>query len=623
MKKDIEELDFTKDFPPVSTQEWEEVIMRDLKGADYEKKLVWKTVEGLKINPYYRDEHTQNLSVNKHLPCKAPFLRGNKKDNNNWLIRQTIYEDKPEMANKKAMDACSRGAESVSLNVAACHNSGSLEVLLKGLPFDKLEIHFYGASSYIQLSDMLLKVLEKQNVPPESFKGSFNFDSLGYFIANNKFYASPENNFVELSQLYSIMKEKLPQIRVVNINADRIHNNGGLVTHEIAYALAMGAEYLTQLTSKGEDIDEIAQRIEFTFAVGSNYFMEIAKIRAARLLWASLVEAYNPKKEVSKYMRIHSVTSSWNKTLFDPYVNMLRTTTEAMSAAIGGCDTMTVLPFDLTYKNPDNFSERIARNIQIILKEEAYFNKVVDISAGSYYIENLTESLAEASWKMFLEVDSKGGFVKLAESGALTDVLEQAAALKQSEVAKRRRTLVGTNHYPNTDEMMLDKVEPKEIASHLAGKKEIRLSQEFEALRLSTEDFVKRGNARPKVFLLPVGNLAMRKARATFAANFFGCAGYQIIDNIGFKETETAVEAAVSSGAEIVVICSSDEEYETMGVELAKAMRSKSAKTCLVIAGNPANAIDSLKEAGINEFINVRSNLLETLHKFNNILGIN
>ncbi len=623
MKKENEKLSLLNDFPAVSTEAWESVIMRDLKGADYAKKLLWRTPEGIEVKPYYRAEHTDKLSVIQHLPGTSPYVRGLKTNNNDWLIRQDIVEDAPDEANKKALDALKRGAECLSFNVTSCQNFQDMCVMLKDIPLDKINIHYTGASSYIQLSKILGEAAEELGFNISDLKGSFNFDSLGYYLANGSFYASLESNFVEIMQLFNKTKDTTPKIRLVNINGHRIHNAGGLITHEIALALSMGATYLTQLVSRGINIDEAAQRIEFTMAIGSNYFMEIAKIRAARLLWASIVNAYKPQQEISKYMRIHSVSSFWNKTVFDPYVNMLRATTEAMSAAIGGCDSMTVLPFDITYKNPDNFSERIARNLQIILKEEAYFNKVVDVSAGSYYIENLTESLADAAWKMFLEIDEKGGFVGMTETGALSDMLSSAAAFKQEQIAKRRRVLVGTNQYPNSDEFMLDKIQPKTVAGQLTAKKEIRLGQEFEALRLLTEDYVHNGNNRPKVFLLPIGNLAMRKARATFASNFFGCAGYEIIDNIGFKNIEQALEAVQKKRPDIVVICSSDEEYATIGVSLSEKIKADNPKIHVVVAGNPVEAKEPLQVAGVSEFIHIRSNVLDTLQMFNKALGIN
>lgn len=609
------------EFPPVSTEQWEAIIQEDLKGADYEKKLIWKTTDGLKIKPYYRAADLEQSSLPKALPGVAPFVRGRKIQDNNWLIRQDIEDEAPAAANQKAVEALAKGAESVALNVSACTSVADLTTLLKNIALDKVFVHYYGASSYIQLADNLVLAAQGLGFDPHILKGSFNFDSIGYFLSHNKFYASPDSNFVELSLILDKTKRDLPGIKVININADAISNSGGSLTQEIAYALAIGAEYLTHLTAKGQHIDDIASRMQFTFAIGSNYFLEIAKIRAARLLWAVLVQQFNPIKETSAYMHIHSVTSVYNKTLYDPYVNMLRCTTEAMSAAIGGCDSMTVWPFDFIYHSDNKLSERVARNLQIILKEEAFFNKVADAAAGSYYIENLTETISEASWKLFLDTEQKGGFIACAQAGHITETIESYAVKKQDELATRKQILLGTNQYPNYSETMLDKMAPATQTNRINRKKTTRLAQPFEALRLATEDYTAKGHPAPAVFLLTIGNLAMRKARAGFALNFFACAGYQVIDNSGFKAAQEGIKAALSSPAQIIVICSSDDEYAALGPEIIQGIKSADASRIVVIAGNPP-AADALKQAGADEFIHVRTNVLDALNALSRKLGI-
>ena len=609
------------EFPPISTEAWEALILEDLKGADYEKKLVWKTVEGLKLKPYYRAEHIKNLDFTKTIPGKAPFVRGNRKDNN-WIIRQDIDDESPLTANAKAIDALSKGAEAIALNVSFCKSTQDMVSLLKDINLNAVNIHYYGASSYLQLANLLVKATKILDFDSKNLKGSFNYDSLGYLFSHGCFYGSMDSNFIELAQLLDIGKRDFPQIRIININANQIHDSGGSLTHELAYSLAIGVEYITNLVSKGQAIDDVLSMMQFTYATGSNYFLEIAKLRAARLLWSAIAKQFKPKNESSEYMVIHSISSLWNKTIFDPYVNLLRCTTEAMSAAIGGCDSMTVLPFDIAYKSGDVISNRIARNIQIILKEEAYFNKIVDASAGSYYIENLTESIAEASWQLFLAVESKGGFIETAISGEISDAVEMIATRKQEDLALRRQILLGTNQYPNNSEKMLDKIEPKTKASALKGKKEVRLAQSFEALRLATEDYINKGNTVPKVFLLSIGNLGIRKARAGFSLNFFSCAGFEIIDNNGFKTAAEGIKEALKSKAEIICICSSDEEYATAGVEIAQGIKKADADKIIIIAGNPSESIEMLKQAGVDDFIHIKTNVLTALSDISSRLGV-
>ncbi|MDR2791613.1 MAG: methylmalonyl-CoA mutase family protein, partial [Tannerellaceae bacterium] len=386
-------------------------------------------------------------------------------------------------------------------------------------------------------------------------------------------------------------------------------------------------ELLACLTDEGFSPDEVAGKIRFNYGISSNYFMEIAKFRAARWLWAEIVEAYKPKHRRGCQAYLHAQTSAWNMTVYDAHVNLLRTQTEAMSAAIAGVDSMTVMPFDSAYKLPDDFSERIARNQQLLLREECHFDKVVDPSAGSYYIEVLTQSIADRSWKLFLDIEEKGGFYAALRAGEIQTAVSASAAARRKSVATRRETLLGTNQFPNFTETAAAKVEeggkgvdvrnddchcPK--GDTLSALDFSRGASEFEALRLETE----RSGRTPKAFMLTIGNLAMRLARSQFSCNFFACAGYKVIDNLGFETVEAGVEAALKAEADIVVICSSDDEYAELAPAAFKALNGRA---IFVVAGAPACS-DDLKAQGITDFVNIKSNVLETLKDFNRRLKL-
>ena len=320
-------------------------------------------------------------------------------------------------------------------------------------------------------------------------------------------------------------------------------------------------------------------------------------------------------------MHIHVETATWNMTVYDPYVNMLRATTETMSAAIAGAESINVLPTNIAYEQPTNFSERIARNIQLILKEEAHFDKVTDPSGGSYYIENLTEKLAEEAWNLFLEVEEAGGFKQAFKDNLIQSKIDETITARKKKMALRKEVLVGTTQYPNSDEQMDEDIDINRLFK--SQKKDtgngrplriFRIAEEFEAMRLKTDN----SKTTPKVFMLTVGHPAMRSARSQFAANFFAVAGFDIINNIGFDSVEEGYKAAKEAGASIIVLCSSDEEYETFGKELADM---DNGKTMLVVAGNPA-CKDELKKAGIDRFVHVKSDILETLSDIQTELGI-
>jgi methylmalonyl-CoA mutase len=352
--------------------------------------------------------------------------------------------------------------------------------------------------------------------------------------------------------------------------------------------------------------------------VSSNFFMELAKFRAARMLWAQIVEQYKPTCPCAAKMLCHASTSEFNQTIFDAHVNLLRSQTETMSAALACVDSITVTPFDTPYKTPDAFSERIARNQQFLLKEESHLDKVVDPAGGSYYVETLTVSIANEAWKLFLDVVENGGFFAQCNEGKVQASVNESCAKRHTDVARRKEVLLGTNQYPNVNENTNGKIEKTGECKCSCGEQgegglsTKRAASDFEALRLATE----AASNRPKVFMLTIGNLAMRLARAQFSTNFFGCAGYEIIDNLGFNTVEEGVDAALAKGADVVVLCSSDDEYAELAPAAFKYLNGRAQ---FVVAGAPA-CTDDLKAVGINDFINVRSNVLETLKDFNNRL---
>jgi methylmalonyl-CoA mutase len=609
------------EFPPVTTAMWEEQILADLKGADYEKKLIWKTQDGFSVKPYYRSEDLESLDFSRTMPGSSPYVRGAMTNTNQWEIRQDIETEDLAAANTIAVEAVERGAEGIGFNAVGVSSAEDLKVLLKYIELEKTAVHFIRAREYPFITELLTELVRLRTADPAKVRGSLGFDPFNYYLLHGEYYNSLQDNLNEASYLVRKIRGVLPGFRVINVSGDVFHNAGATVAQEIAFALASGNEYLARLTELGLTVDETAPAIQFTFSLGSNYFLEIAKIRAARMLWSTIADAYTPADPGSAAMFVHGTTSLWNKTIFDPYVNMLRTTTEAMAGAIAGCNSMTVLPFDAAYKAPDSFSSRIARNTQIILKEESYFNKVVDPSAGSYYIENLTNIIAEAAWSLFQQIESEGGFLEAAGKGIIREGLEKSAAQRKLDVARRSTFVLGTNQFPNQSERMMEKIADRQAKQY----PELTLrrgAEDFEHLRLHTEQFVANGHDRPKVYLMNFGNLAMQKARAGFASNFFGCAGYEVIDDNSQKSASAGVAAAVAAGARIVVMCSSDEEYGTTGIEIARGLKAVAAETILVVAGNPQELIEELRAAGVDEFIHVRTNALDSLQRFHQALNI-
>lgn len=605
------------EFQAPTTQEWLDKIQVDLKGADFQKRMVWKTNEGFDVQPFYRREDLADLKAVNSLPGEFPFVRGNKTDNNLWFVRQEINVECPKAANEKALDILNKGVDSIGFKVPGKSVSKEfIAELLEGIMPQYVELNFSTCQRHcVELAKVLVEYFKEKNYPLADLKGSINFDPIAKILCKGN---DTSALIAEGKALIETLAE-LPGYKCISINSVALNNAGAYIYQELGYALAWGAEYLNMLTEAGVDATAAAKRIKFNMGVSDNYFMEIAKFRAARMLWAQIVKQYEPKCDCACKMHVCAFTSEYNQTIFDSYVNLLRSQTETMSAALANVDSIVVTPFDKPYEAPTEFAERIARNQQLLLKEEAHFDKLVDVAGGSYTIEHLTDAIAKEGWKLFLAVENAGGFLAEVLNGNIQNAVNASNDKRHADAAKRKEFILGTNQFPNFTEVSEGK-EPVQCACTCGSKGEIatlnkaRLASEFESLRLSTE----KAEKQPVAFMLTIGNLAMRQARAQFSCNFLAAAGYKVVDNLGFKTVEEGVDAAMAAGADIVVICSSDDEYAEYAIPAFKYLNGRA---MYVVAGAPACAED-LKAAGIENFINVKSNQLSTLKEYNAKLGI-
>ncbi len=612
------------DFTAPTRQEWIDKINVDLKGADYQKKMVWRTNEGFNMEPFYRKEDLEGMTQINSLPGQFPYLRGNKKDNNQWYVRQNIKAADPKEANAKALDILNKGVTSLGFKIPAKElDAAYLDTLLEGIQAEAVELNFSTCQGHtLKLAQLLADYFTRKGYNADKLVGSINFDPIEKILTKGKNTTALLENIPEIVKAMSAF----PHYRCIGVNADTLCNNGAYVYQELGYALAWGNEYLNQMTEAGIPADQAAKSIKFNLGIGGVYFMEIAKFRAARMLWAHIVKKYNPQCDCACKMYVNATTTTYNMTIFDSYVNMLRSQTETMSAALANVDAIVVTPFDAPYETPTEFAERIARNQQLLLQEESHFDKIVDVAGGSYFIEKLTQSLAEEAWKLFLAIEEEGGFLAAAEAGTIQKTINETNATRHANAGKRKEFLLGTNQFPNFNEKSEGKSPIKggqccgshqnghECEKPFAKLETSRLASDFEDLRLQTEQAAKQ----PVAFMLTIGNLAMRQARAQFSCNFLACAGYKVIDNLGFDSVEEGIEAALKAEADIVVLCSSDDEYAEYAIPAFKALNGRA---MFVVAGAPACS-DDLKAAGIENFIHVRVDQLKTLKEYNAKLGI-
>ncbi len=605
------------EFPEVSTATWEEVINKDLKGADYARKLVWRTAEGFNVRPYYRAEDLAGIEFLGSKAGEFPFVRGIGKKNS-WRVHQTIEVKCVNQAAAEAQEILKKGVDSLGFCLSEALTAESLETLLAGIDLTQTEVVFNG-KCLAKTANLLLDKLDAMDIDKKHVRVSFGIDPIVKDLSLGGAYCCGGDGaecFETVAALIARSAE-YKHMRIFTVNAENFGNSGATIVEELSFALAAGHDYLVKFTEMGLPIESVARKIRFSLSVSANYFMEIAKIRAARLLWANIAMAYSPSGTCPCKMYIHAVTSKWNQTAYDPYVNMLRGTTEAMSAAIAGVQSLEVLPFNASFETPDEFSKRIARNAELLLKHESHFDQVVDPAGGSYYIENLTQSISTEAWTKFTAIEEMGGYVAAFNSGYVVETVKASAAAKDKNIATRREILLGANQYPNFTEVAAADMCSCAVTRDCSDENRLtpyRGAMAFEAMRLGVD----RSSKEPQAFMLTCGNLSMARARSQFACNFFACAGIRVVDNTYFASVEEGVAAAKSAGAEIVVICSSDDDYATLA---PKAKELLGDDAILVVAGAPSCSAE-LEAQGISNFISVKSNVLETLKSYLKAMNI-
>jgi methylmalonyl-CoA mutase len=573
-----------KEFPPVSTQAWEDAIRKDLKGADYAKKLIWQSGEGLEVKPYYRADDVANIEYLNAAPGDFPYARGTT-SSGSWSIGEEVDLLNAEDANRAACEAIAAGAEEISFRNVVIENSSDIGILLSNL--QEIPVHFETADE--RLVSLLIERLKQRE---ETARISTGWD--------------PNRNADFANEVLATASKVL---RPFTIHGEQFEESGATAVEEIGFTLAAAVEYLGAMQARGADANRVATALSFSFAVGANYFFQIAKLRAFRALWAQVVESFGGGRDCAKaYIRTR--TSRWNKTIYDPQVNVLRATTEAMSAVLGGADSIFVAPFDEPYKNPDATSRRLARNTLIILKHEASLSEVADAGGGAYYLEFITDFIARDAWKTMQRMEASGGYRLAVAEGRVALALQNSLTKRDNAVSTRRRIFTGTNQFADPSERALDRIEGSRAEAGTRGAKK------YEELRLRTERHEAKGGRRPRVLLAEIGDAKMRATRSNFAANFFACSRFEIVAQRFSRAAEIA-----NAEADLVVVCSSDPEYEDLAAELMPELKAHNRTMPVLIAGYPDSA-ERLRELGVSGFVHIRSNPIELLTEWQRRLGM-
>jgi len=690
------------DFPAATDADWRKAAEEGLAGASFEKKLITRTPEGIDLQPIYSRADGEKLSLPEAWPGLAPYVRGIDPLGSRvsgWYICQEPGSRNLEQFNAALQHDLLCGQNAVSLPLDTATRLGldsetakpaevadrglsiasleDIEAALQGVDLAAVPLFVSAGIAALPVTALLAAWLSKQGRSVVGLNGAILSDPFSEWVRRGQLPVSMSKACDDMALLTQwATKDKL-KLRTIGVDAALWAEAGANAVQELAFGLATGVDYLRAMHERKISADDAGSRFIFSYALGSNFFMEIAKLRAARLLWARTIEVAGGGAEAQRLV-CHGRTTQWNKTVLDPHVNLLRTTTEAYAGVVGGCTGLQVGAFDECLRTPDDFSQRLARNIQIILAEECQLGRVVDPAGGSWYVETLTRQLAEKAWALFQEIARKGGMAAAIREGFPQSLVEKTANERVTAVESRRDGIIGTNLHPNLREKIaaivpssarktdarpqpsaavraaLSKlvscdrgVLPREIqvafghgatigsvTAALASAGDTapavkpvisrRRAEPFEALRRRSEAFLARTGARPKVFLATMGPRKQHAARADFSSGFFAAGGFEMIPNKGFETAEAAAGVAIASGAPIVVLCSTDETYPALVPPFAQMLKAAAKPPLIVLAGLPATPElqQQFKAAGVDEFIHLRANCAKLLGNLQDKLGL-
>jgi methylmalonyl-CoA mutase len=624
-EKEHEQILLFDDFPSVSKESWKKETEKRVSYKD----LIWHTEDGIEVEPFYTEEEARDFFLGETpLPGEFPFVRGTGKKDNSWLLTEEIRLTTPKETRASALAAIEGGADSLTLIPQAGMKRKAFETLLKDIDPLRTGINFALREDPEKACALFISSCAKKGIDTRELRGAVFFDPLSHLLGHRSPATPLDEDVDKIAKAIGYLSGTAPGYAAFSVKSSTFKGSGATITQELAFTIAAAVEYLVMLRQKGVDADSACRHLVFSFSTGSSYFAEIAKLRAARALWANVAQQFSPASAESTKMRIHCRTTAFNKTIYDPHTNILRTALEAMASVIGGADSLTVEPFDAHYREPDGFSRRVARNVQLLSRNESHLDAVTDPGGGSYHIEKLTQSISQKSLELFQEIEKKGGYLECIKSGFIQNAVEDSREKVLSDISRRKKTLVGTNEFPNVLEKMagdIRKTVPAEEKSNgsaptVAPLAESRAAQAFEKIRLLSEQYAKRTGEALKVFLLHLSDSPQTVARSVFSMNFFGCGGFTIIDGAENPGIDEGVAAALRENPLAVVICGSDKDYEQFAEEAARELKDKGAEIKVVVPGGGQAEREGLAETGVDDFINADSDVRDMLERYQQLL---
>ena len=623
-------------FDAAEREDWLALVDKTLKGAPFEKALTRKLREGIVTQPIYSEADRPNV-----MPPPLDGVRAAARVRDGWNIRQLHAYPEPEETNRLIRDELARGVDEVTIRLddpdgeigVIIRTLDDLDRTLAGVDLSAVPVHLAPGADFAGAAG-LMRALEARR--GEISIGGLGVDPLGALARTGALPGSIEGALAALATIAG--EASGGRSRAVSVDTSTYHEAGADEADDLAIMLATGVAYLRSMEGAGLDLASALGQIEVSMAVGVDVFPAIAKLRAARRLWARIAEA-SGANSADQILHLHVVTARNAISTRDAWINMLRATVSCFAGAVGGADGITVLPYGEAVGLPDGFARRIARNTQLVLKEESSLARVLDPAAGSYYVETLTDALAQEAWVRFQAIEAAGGMVEWLVSGRLSERLAEGWTARELDIARRREPLTGISEFPNIAEKSVDVIEV-DIETLRAGPTgdlmdlsiagvageparidpptRHRLAEGFETLRQQSDAVLAKRGARPKAMLANLGTAADYTARSTFAKNYLEAGG---IETVAVEASpESVAEAFAASGAGLAVICSSDTLYDNQAEPVARALRDAGALS-VVLAGRPGAREERFRAAGIERFVYMGDDTLATLRGLVALLG--
>ena len=691
-------------------QEWRQAAEDTLKGVPFEKKLITKTYEGIDLQPIYNESDRDKVKyLADSLPGSFPFTRGicsTGYKSCTWKISQAYSYPIPKMLNEALKNDLANGQDAIAISVCNCraltpqfygcdydksdwkdyvcpgvsiNDIKDFEDLFAGIDITKYAIKFLSTCPVlfnVELAALFFAYCDKNKINKANLNVNFGFDFTHSMVRSGELNNPFEILIEDMAGLVKMCNATNGKVSAIAIDGCSYHNSGATATQELAYSFSAAVCYIKELLSRGLNIDEIAKNIHFNLSVGVKFFVEISKIRAARVIWAKIIKEFGGNEESQK-MRIHAFTSKIYTTKFDPFVNILRGTTEGLAAILAGVNSLHIGTFDEEFGMPSEFSRRVARNIQNILKDEAHILDTIDPAGGSYFIETLTDNFVTEIWKTFREIEKIGGISDALFTGKIQDDITAIVTKRNESVAFRKDTILGTNKYPNLLETPVDsvvKVGKEDAEKHFnevkARKKDVdvkviwstkwedriakmieaynngaiigdvfgakpttdaikckslpayRAAAMFEELRNAANDYKAKTDKAPQIYFECFGTLKQYKPRADFSTDFFAIAGFEIAMGQGYLTDKDAISNIEKINAPIVVICSTDDIYPEVVPTYTTELKKKNPNVKVILAGLPKDYVEAFKQAGVDDFIHIKSNVYETLSGLFKTIGV-